>query len=190
MMDIVRKWNIHYSKTNDPQDALCFLEQIEERANCYNIEKHLLPKAMPELLRHQALEWYRNNKQDWTTWKGFVKSFTDFFVPTKMKSQMENEIVAYVQKVDQPIQDYILRLQSLMRFAELSEADQLNRIYTNCRQEYKMYVKRHEFKTLSEFKIFAETFESITGSNKAIPNTQQVPKFRANSNNRFQGSYV
>lgn len=35
IMETVRKWGIHYSKTTDPQDALSFLELVEEKANCY-----------------------------------------------------------------------------------------------------------------------------------------------------------
>lgn len=202
-METVRKWGIHYSKADDPQEALSFLQLIEDKADCYSIDRDRLPTTMLELLRGQALDWYRNNKKNWQTWKSFVKSFTDFFVPKKMRAQIEDEISSYIQQPEQPIQDYILRIQSLMRFAtRLSESEKLERIYNNCRKDYKMYVKRSEFKTLTEFKDLAETFENLCytfqnkshsssnkRSNQHQKNNQSSSHYQNNNNNNHSSSY-
>lgn len=113
-----------------------------------------------------------------------MKSFTDFFVPKKMRAQIEDEISSYVQRPDQPIQDYILRIQALMRSStKLSETEKLERIYTNCRKDYKMYVKRSEFKTLTEFKDLAETFENLCYNYQPKNNQSQ----RGGNNRSNQG---
>uniref|UniRef100_T1GUL0 Uncharacterized protein n=1 Tax=Megaselia scalaris TaxID=36166 RepID=T1GUL0_MEGSC len=101
LMDTVRKWNIYFSYTEKPQDAITFLDRVKERAECYKISKDRLPKAMPEFLRGQALEWYRNNNEEWRTWGSFTESFTSFFVPPKMKLQFQDDVTAYLQKQDQ-----------------------------------------------------------------------------------------
>uniref|UniRef100_T1GET7 Retrotransposon gag domain-containing protein n=1 Tax=Megaselia scalaris TaxID=36166 RepID=T1GET7_MEGSC len=92
LMDTVRKWNIHFADSGKPQDAIRFIDDLEIRADCYQIDKNRLPRAMPELLRSQALDWYRNNQEEWLTWNSFVQSFTEFFVPQRMRMQIEDEV--------------------------------------------------------------------------------------------------
>lgn len=85
--DKVRKWGVKYDGGKDP---LCFLERIEELASCYAIPTNTLLNYMPELLKGDALAWYRNNKKAWNiyrkiSWKisnfssyqiGFLKTWT------------------------------------------------------------------------------------------------------------------
>lgn len=54
LMDTVRKWNIHFSNNGKPHDAIRFIDDLEVRADCYQIDKNRLSKAMPEFLKAQA----------------------------------------------------------------------------------------------------------------------------------------
>lgn len=63
----------------------------------------------------------------------------------------------------------------------LSERDKLETIYINCRNEYKVYAKRHEFNTLAELLQLAETYESIMGITKLVTAlTNKNPSKRKN----------
>lgn len=158
-MDVVKKWNIHFHSLKNTQDGLFFLEELEEKASCYQIEKNDLIKAMPEFLRGKALEWYRNNKEPCPTWRSFKEAFSRFFFPRKLRTQLEDEVVARVQGTHESINDYVIAIQTLMRaIPTLTKQQQLDRIYENSRSEYKMYAKRHEFRTLDKFLALAETF--------------------------------
>lgn len=85
-----------------------------------------------------------------------------------MKLQFQDDVTAYLQKQGQCFKEYQLNIQSLMRLRSyLSNEEKLERIYNNCRQEYNVYVKCHEFKTLSELKAMAEKYEVITGCFKS-----------------------
>lgn len=136
-------------------------------------------------LRGNALEWYRNNKEVWPTWKAFTDSFTEFFVPRRIKVKLEDDVTACYQNPGELIKDYILRIQSLMRFIPgMKDSEKLERIYSNCGKQYKMYIKRTEFETLKEFTALAETFEYISEEqpNNATQNRQ------ANNNRHNQSS--
>ena len=53
----------------------------------------------------------------------------------------------------------------------MTSDSQLDRIITNCRAEYKMYIKRREFNTLRELIILAKDFECVRSDGDTPPRT-------------------
>lgn len=169
LMDCVRKWGMHFSGNKNPQDAIKFVKDIQERVGCYQLDLDLMPKAMPELLKNQALEWYRNNNKSWVNWTSFSEDFISFFVPRRLKVQMEEEVIRCLQKPNQSIKEYGLQIQSLMRnIPDWDDSQTLDRIYENSRKEYKLYARRQDFKTLEEFWDLCETYEHIQKQERSI----------------------
>lgn len=169
MMDKARKWNVKYDGSKKPQDALLFLESLKEKAECYDIPLDLLPDVMPECLRGKAIEWYRNNKEMWTSWEHFEDSFRVFFAPTSMRIQQEFEVQRFHQS-SQTIRDYALAMQSLMRHIPGYEEKrrQLDWIYHNLHPEYKNYIRPGDFRTLTELINLGEQFEQNQNELKRI----------------------
>lgn len=64
IMEKMRRWNIHYDGGND---ALDFLERIEELAAGYDVPRDHLPRILPDKLRNRALEWFRTNSNNNST---------------------------------------------------------------------------------------------------------------------------
>lgn len=156
--DKVRKWGVKYEGGKDP---LCFLERIEELAMCYSIPRDNLLSYMPELFKGDALLWYRNNKQNWVTYDDFVDDFKLFFLPPRFFDTLEDDIRCRVQRHNENFVDYVTAIQSLMRWTSLSPTAQLDRIFRNCRAEYKFYIRRESFTKLRELIIAAQEYESI-----------------------------
>ncbi|KAI8129545.1 hypothetical protein CVS40_0907 [Lucilia cuprina] len=164
--DKVRKWGIKYDGGKDP---LGFLERIDELATCYSIPQHTLLNFMPELLKGDALSWYRNNKTSWKSYSDFVCDFKLFFLPTRFFENLEDDIRSKKQGAGESFVEYVTAIQTLMRLSNLSGQEQLERIYLNCRADYKMYIKRKDFSRLRELIVLAQEFESI----RAEENTQK-----------------
>lgn len=159
LMDQVRKWNLKF-QGGAPDIALQFIEDLEEKALAYEIPLDRLPQAMPELLKGSASNWFRSNKEEWKYWEDFKDSFYQFFVPSRLRVELEDEVRACKQKPHQSIHEYIIEIQTLMRrIPGLSEIEKLNRIYANLTCEYQLYIKRHEFMTLKDLKSLGEDFE-------------------------------
>lgn len=159
LMDKVRKWQIKFNGSGKPQEAMIFLESIEQNARNYEIPKDLLPELITECLTDKASEWFRNNKEDWSTWDQFTESFKVFFIPNRARTQLENEVHRFYQN-NQTIRDYALSMQSLMRFIpDFSKKRQLDWIYQNLHPEYKTYIRPNDFTSLVQLIALGEEFE-------------------------------
>lgn len=181
--DKVRKWGVKYDGGKDP---LCFLERIEELATCYSIPKNNLLNYMPELFKGDALAWFRNNKNNWKVYKDFVEDFKLFFLPNRFFENLDDAIRNRVQKPNERFVDYVTEIQSLMRWTSLTTSEQLERIYKNCRAEYKIYVKREEFNRLRELIVQAQEYENIRAEEKKQKKgVQQVQTVVASSNSHY-----
>ena len=160
VVETVRKWGIKFSGSKKPQEAIIFLNKLEDLAECCEVDLDMLPRAMPVILTGDADEWYCTNQKDWVSWTEFKREFNRFFVPAEFSDEIEDEIIAYQQGPDQPIKQYVLRMRSLYRFASTkSETEKLNRIYKNSRCEFKNYIRRSEVKTVEQFMKECEVFE-------------------------------
>ncbi|XP_036346242.1 uncharacterized protein LOC118755515 [Rhagoletis pomonella] len=149
IMDRVRKWGFKYDGGRDP---LSLIERVEELAEVYEVNRDLLPRAMPELLKEKALTWFRSNNRDWRQWEDFKRDFLRFFLNSRYHETLDDEIRRSVQQQNEKFKDYVLALQSLMRHANYTSEQKLTRIYRNSRSEFQWYVKRSEFTTLEELR--------------------------------------
>lgn len=160
MIDQIRKWPVKYDGGKEP---LAFLERVEELAEVYQVDINVLPRAMPELLRDRALAWYRNNNQQWTLWSVFKQDFIRFFLSSRYRQRMEDEIRQRRQKPQENFKDYVLSLQTLMRHAGYTEEQKLDRILDNASQAVQLYIRRKDFSNLIELLDMAEDHERIQG---------------------------
>ena len=164
--DTVRKWNVKYDGGKDP---LMFLERIEELGTCYGISKENLLVTMPELLRQDALSWYRNNKSLWEKYSDFIADFKLFFLPPRFFQNLEDDIRNRKQRQSEKFVEFVTHIQSLMRWSKMSSKTQLDRIYNNCLPDYKLYIKPRDFTTLRDLILAAQEFESVQADRDSQP---------------------
>ena len=112
LMNLIRKWNITYDGRND---AVAFLERVEELAEQYAINHNHLVRALPELLRGQAILWYRSQKQNIGTWDDFKFLFQTFFFPREYHEDLEEELGRRVQQQNESGRDFVVNVQTLIR---------------------------------------------------------------------------
>lgn len=183
LMDQARRWNLKFQGGN-PEAALQFIEDLEEKSIAYDIPLDALPKAMPEFLKGSASNWYRSNKEDWNCWEDFKDSFLLFFVPSRLRLELEDEIRSYKQKPNQSINDFIIEIQTMMRrVSGFTKTNQLNRIYANLLCDYQLYFKRSEFSTLQELKTLGEDYEyKIKNKNDSVARKTHHPHQKNSGN--------
>lgn len=159
ILETVRKWNINYDGGNEATE---FLERIEELAELYNIPVDRLTRTLPEKLRNRALEWYRNNHLTWQNWDDFRTAFQNHFLSRRHRIKLEDDIRRRTQGTREKGKDYVTSLQTMFRrLGDTTEADQLERIYDNLRIEYRMYIRRQDFRTLTELTEYIEQYEDL-----------------------------
>jgi hypothetical protein len=88
-LDTVRKWGLKFT----PYDSVhTFLERLGELKVAYRFSDEDMLRAIPELLKGQAILWFRNNQSTWNTWGEFFTSFKDRYLPVDIDEVLAEEI--------------------------------------------------------------------------------------------------
>lgn len=175
LCEMIRKWNVHYDGKTDP---IMFRERLTELQTSYGITGDRLLTALPELLRGNAILWYRNNKDCLTTWDTFIAEFEKYFIPDK-RYHYEEQIRQRMHRPGETGQDYITELQTLMRrHGGYSPEEQLYRLYKNLRPEYRQRIRRQDCPTvnalLEEIRELEELQKELKASSRR--NQETVPQ--------------
>lgn len=167
-MDKMRRWNVHYEGGND---AIDFLERLDELSTSYEIPRDHIIHILPDKLRGRALDWFRNNRNHWQTWDEFCTAFKNFFLPRRYRMKLQDEIRRRSQGPRERGKDYVTQLQTMFRhLGGIQEDEQLERIFDNLRTEYRLYIKRQDFDTLPELIILIEQYEELMKEGARTPN--------------------
>jgi len=122
------------------EEPWSFLERIDELRREYEYPDELLLRGLPEVLRGDALLWYRNARDGWQDWSDFMDEFKTVFLPHRYRLQLQDEIRERKQKTGEPYLRYSTAVLSLMRRAGgYSEEERVERLYQNMHPEYQWY---------------------------------------------------
>jgi len=152
----MRKWGCHF----DGRDPLSFLERVEELQSQYRYPGDMLLEGLLELLRGDALAWYRNNRADWASWADFTHALKH--QPRRYQARLAREIQDRRQRPDEPFARYNTELLTMMRRAgSFTAAERVDRLYENMRTDYKFFVRLGEHTTLADLADQASEFEAL-----------------------------
>ncbi|XP_025074185.1 activity-regulated cytoskeleton associated protein 2 [Pogonomyrmex barbatus] len=119
-------------------------------------------EGLPELLKGNALSWYRNNENEWSGWDDFLTDFRRYFLPRRYQIKLAQEIRDRRQHPGETFSQYVTHMFTLMRRAgNHSTLEKIDRLYENMRAEYKMFVRINERTTLHDLTDQATEYEEI-----------------------------
>jgi hypothetical protein len=134
----VQDWRVTFNGKGDP---VAFLERIEELCDSDGVDADQLLPHLPGLLQGKAAAWFRNNRQRWCDWEGFVTDFRLFYFPVSYQEDLEVEISRRLQRPTEPVTTYLTELQTLLRrHGNLQPDQQLSWMYLL--PEYRLHLKR------------------------------------------------
>ena len=170
VMNQIRKWGCHF----DGRDPLSFLERVTELQEEYCYTDAQMKAGLPELLKGEALAWYRNEKGEWNTWLDFTNALRRHYLPRRYQAKLSREIQERRQQPKEPYAKYATAVQTMMRRAGgFTQAEKVDRLYENLRAEYKLYVRLTDATDLADLAEQAAEFEDIT---KAQENENRAEK--------------
>lgn len=105
-IDQIRKWGCHF-KGKDP---VAFLERVEELKNAYGMTGQQLLNGLPELLKGDALLWYRNSRDQWHEWEEFCADFKEYYLPRRYRAKLIREIQGRLQRAEEPYRKFATKL--------------------------------------------------------------------------------
>jgi len=158
VLNQIRKWDHQF----EGKDPLSFLERIDELRWRYGYEDKQLLLGLPELLKGDALLWYRNHRDSWATWEDFCRGLKARFLSADFNRKTRQEILGRYQKQGEAFTSYSTALLTMMRRAGgYSEADQLDQIYENLDPELQLHIRREEVKTFDDLSSRVAHIEAI-----------------------------
>lgn len=101
--------------------------------------------------------------------------------------RLEDDIRRRTQLAREKGKEFVTTMQTMYRrLGQVQMADQIERIYENLRAEYRLYIRRQDFRTLSELIVFIEQYEEIMREQvrhtshgiEDGPHTTQTPPLR------------
>lgn len=127
----------------------------------YDIGGTQLLCGLFELLKGDALAWYRNNRGNWT-WEDFCQEFRDFYLPPRYQKQLIRDIQTRLQHADEPYRKFSTELATMMRRAGgYSNDEQLEMLYENMHPRYKLHIPRNSLTRVGELFKRAEEIEQL-----------------------------
>ncbi|XP_061706266.1 uncharacterized protein LOC133517122 [Cydia pomonella] len=156
---LIREWSVSFKGYGKPEE---FLERLQELITASGIEKEDILPALPRILQGKALAWYRNNVESFKDWDSFLSLFKLYYYPSNYEEDLIVKIAARKQRFGESFVDYVTDLQTLMRrYGNLTEKEKLHRIHENMSKNYKLYIKKTDFKDLTDLVKLAADYESI-----------------------------
>ena len=155
-LDQIRKWNCHF----DGRDLQTFLERVSELRTAYRFSPEQTLQGVPEMLRGEALQWYRNVATEIQTWADFEEQAREFYIPASERRRLDRQIAEKTQKANEPIRGFVTALRTLMRRRGGYEYQrQLETIYYNMRAEFRINLPLSQIRTLNELVQRVEEYE-------------------------------
>ncbi|KAL6421213.1 hypothetical protein ACFW04_013639 [Cataglyphis niger] len=173
----MRKWGVHF----DGRDPFAFLERLEELKAGYAFLESAMLLGLPELLRGDALQWYRNNKHRWENWGQFDRALRTQFLPRRYQATLRREISDRRQRPGESFKKYVGDILTLMRRAGgLSSEEKYERIYENMRAEIKRYVRYNADEGIDELQMKVTEQEEIEELCRQEQRTDHVENAKPN----------
>lgn len=141
---------------------MAFLERTEELRAGYGLEHDHLLTGLSELLRGDALLWYRNHHDAWTSWEDFDKAFRANFLPAGYQGHLKREIQGRYQRPGETYQAYSNAVLTMMRRAGgYTPRDRVEQLYENMDPDYQLYITLTDLTTLGDLTTKAAQYETI-----------------------------
>lgn len=157
-IDQIRKWGVHF----DGREPLSFLERVSELRDAYDFTGAQLLKGLPELIRGEPLLWYRNSRNEWTTWQQFEDDFRKQFVPRQYAATSMRAIRDRLQRPGESFNSYATDMLTMMRRArDVTEEEQVERMIENMNPDYRLYMQRSAIESVADLKEVAAEYEEV-----------------------------
>ena len=179
-------------------DVIKWLEDLEHLFDIAHIPDNNKLDLISYSLRGDALQWYKNSKTSFSTWKDFSKEIKKAFTSSYQQELAFKKLEAYTQTAQQSIRNYYNEVLKLCNEADptMTEATKLKHLLSKAKPSIQFEVRRNKPTSPTEFLNYAKEaeelyqlsnmhFDSDPAGESAIINTfsDQSERYRAPTNN-------
>lgn len=143
------KWNTFFDGSTN---VATFLEEVDELAESRRVSRIELFQTASEILRGDALLWYRYRKHMFRDWEDLKMQLRSAFLPFDYEATLLDEIRRRTQGPDEKLLMFVTRMENLFNklSKKPSESEQVNIIRRNLRPNIHTALALQKIETLDE----------------------------------------
>jgi len=115
----------------------------------------MIPRAMPELLKGRALQWFIASNKQWRTWAEFIESFRTYFLRRYIFTRLADQVRQPKQGFSESFKDYMIDMQTMVRPLSYSTKETLTIIKENCTPSLRIFLRAYNVSDLDTLMILA-----------------------------------
>jgi hypothetical protein len=144
-------------------DVRKWIEDIEHLLDVTHIPDTSRLDLITYLLRGDALQWYKNNKYSFTSWKTFILELRRTFTSSFHEELAFKQLEAYSQGEYQSVRNFFNETLKLCKEADstMSEATKLKNLLNKAKPSIQFEVRKKKPTTTAEFLEYAKDIEEL-----------------------------
>jgi hypothetical protein len=144
-------------------DVRKWIEDIEHLLDVAHIPDTSRLDLITYLLRGDALQWYKNNKYSFTSWKIFILELQRTFTSSFHEELAFKKLESYSQGEYQSVRNFFNETLKLCKEADstMSEATKLKNLLNKAKPSIQFEVRKKKPTTIAEFLEYAKDIEEL-----------------------------
>ncbi|CAF3790429.1 unnamed protein product [Rotaria sp. Silwood1] len=144
-------------------DVNKWIEEIEHLLNIAHIPDAIRLDIISYSLRGDALEWFKNNRSSFTSWKAFVGELKRAFTSSFQGELAFKKLESYTQGENQSIRSFFNEVLKLCKEADatMSETTKLKTLLNKTKPSIQFEVRKKKPTSTSEFLEYAKEAEEL-----------------------------
>ena len=141
------------------------MEQLTDCFESINPDEDLWLQAIRRVFKGKALLWFRENKDDFTSWRRFAKHFRDRFIGLLDEDDLYDELKNCLQLKNESIDEFIstVRYMAHRLRQPLSTREQVKIAYKNLLPEYRKYINGRDRDSFSDLIRYGRVWKKEKG---------------------------
>ena len=167
-------------------DVNKWIDEIEHLLDIAHIPNAIRLDLISYSLRGDALEWFKNNRSMFTSWKVFVAELKIAFTSSFHGELAFKKLESYTQGENQSIRSFFNDVLKLCKEADatMSETTKLKTLLNKTKPSLQLEVRKKKPKSTSEFLEYAKEAEELLQLSNVDPNHSNTN----NHNTKFMSS--
>lgn len=161
-------------------DVKKWIEDIEHLFNVAHIPDANRLDLVAYLLRSDALQWYKNNQNTFTSWKNFIHELQRAFISSFHEELAFKKLEAYTQGEHQSVRNFFNEVLKLCKEADstMSETTKLKNLLNKSKPTIQFEVRKKKPTTIAEFLEYARDIEELFALSNITIDTTKDDKFQ------------
>ena len=158
--NLLKNWDLSFSGKSS-EDPEIFLSRLQEFAQVYSLTNEDLFKSLPAILRGEALDWQRLERNNWQAYRDFALAFLNQYGKPNPQESLLSEVHKRIQRKNENITSYVTAMRKIFDkfIPRLELSYELDLTYNNLHPDYLRNLFRYQFSTFAQLQELGKQIE-------------------------------